>query len=81
MAALSLVAIPHGSVSEAVSCIRIAGAYVVAVDAGTMRALSSTEESEFHTSGRASQCAKLRVCCSSFPIFLNRDFLVSVTSV
>jgi hypothetical protein len=37
----------HGSVSEAVACIRIAGAYVVAVDAGTMRALSSTEEAEF----------------------------------
>ena len=37
----------HGSVSEAVACIRIAGAYVVAEDAGTMRALSSTEEAKF----------------------------------
>src|SRR5215471_10616270 len=37
----------HGSISEAVACIRIAGAHVVAVDAGTMRALSSTEEVEF----------------------------------
>jgi hypothetical protein len=37
----------HGSVSEAVACVRIAGAYVVAVDAGTMRALSSREEAEF----------------------------------
>jgi len=37
----------HGSVSEAVACIRIAGAYVVAEDAGMMRALRSAEEAEF----------------------------------
>jgi len=37
----------HGSVSEAVACIRIAGAYVVAEDAGTMRALSTSEEAGF----------------------------------
>jgi hypothetical protein len=37
----------HGSVGEAVACGRVAGAYVVAVDAGTIRALSSTEEAEF----------------------------------
>jgi hypothetical protein len=37
----------HLSIGEAVSCIPTAGAYVVAVDAGTMRSLSSTEETEF----------------------------------
>src|SRR5215469_17969140 len=37
----------HGSVSEAVACIRIAGAHVVAEDAGTMRALSPSEEAGF----------------------------------
>ena len=37
----------HASVSEAVPCIRSAGAYVVAVDAGTMRSLNGTEEAEF----------------------------------
>jgi hypothetical protein len=37
----------HGSVSEAVACIRSAGAYVVAVDAGTTRCLNAAEEAEF----------------------------------
>lgn len=38
---------PHGSVAEAVACVRNAGAYVVAVDAGVMRSLSTAEEVEF----------------------------------
>jgi hypothetical protein len=37
----------HGSVREDVACIRVAGAYVVAVDAGTMRCLNVAEEAEF----------------------------------
>jgi hypothetical protein len=37
----------HASVREAVACIQTAGAYVVAVDAGTMRALNVAEEAEF----------------------------------
>ena len=40
----------HGRVREAVACIRTAGAYVVAVDAGTMRSLSVSAEAQFQFS-------------------------------
>jgi hypothetical protein len=37
----------HGNLGEAAACIRVAGAYVVAVDAGTMRCLNVAEEAQF----------------------------------
>jgi hypothetical protein len=39
----------HETIGHAVDCIRTAGAYVVAIDAGTMRSLSPAEETEFHS--------------------------------
>lgn len=37
----------HTSVGEAANCVRSAGAYVVAVDVGTIRCLNHAEEAEF----------------------------------
>jgi hypothetical protein len=45
----------HRTVSEAVPCIRKAGGYVVAVDAGGMRSLTPEEEAEF-------RCARIQPC-------------------
>src|SRR5215469_978491 len=39
----------HESVGGAVACIRIAGAYVVAVDFGTMRSLDKAEEAQYQS--------------------------------
>ena len=44
----------HGTVGEAVACIRSAGGYLVAVDAGTMRSLNHAEEAQFQFAVRNS---------------------------